>query len=219
MKVLLPAILAFLMALIAVHGQGQFSFNSSSTYQQLPEYPGGSLNCSGPVSWADDFKFPQNTSVERVTWWSKTAPIPSQLFLIQFLSDGQGAPGIALADYEVQITATDQVGIGGIEHRFTTTLPSPLSAQSDVPYWLRIYSLDDPHWTWSIGRSANQPWDVYAVDGGKWVMSWGTDLAFALNIVPDIVPEPKTLVLLPLALASLLGIRPVSIRAKMTLDD
>lgn len=206
-KNLVLGLATMLMASAAARAQGQFSFSGPSTYQQVPEYPGGSGICSGAVSWADDFAFSQPTSIEQVTWWSKDTPSPSQSFAIQILNDDHGLPGIALADYEIEVTTTEQVGINGIEHRFTTTLSSPVSVQSNVSYWLRVYSLDYPNWSWSSARSANQPWNAYSVNGGKWTQSWGTDVAFALNTIPDIVPEPAASVLLPLAIGLVLAVR------------
>lgn len=179
--------------------------NAAVVYEQLPDNSGArsssTLNYVGGSPGyrsADDFTLSEDTLIHDLHWWGfHNDSVSSGLnaFTFTFYSDNAGIPGAEL----LTTTGTLDIVSGAGADFYSSILADDFLAGAGTTYWLSIYNAaSGAAWAWShadgSGLQTSDP------PGDQWSSVSG--LAFSLTSESKI-PEPTTVILLSLGLASI----------------
>ncbi len=180
---------------------------ASVIFDQSPG-PGGPLGSgsSGSARTYDDFMFTNSATVRDVHWWG-TLGGASDSFTFTIYGDSAGKPGAELFSTTGSLTK-QPVSVGVPSDPITyysSDLSTPFDASANTRYWLSIYDAGVDPWSWQqANANTNGAWR-YGPIPNTTDIGWlaRNDRAFQLTGIP----EPGTLALLGLGLASLAATR------------
>ena len=180
----------------------------AAEYQQGPGHFGGFSSAGTPITVADDFRFAEDTLVNRIVWWGGYFNPPAtepDNFTIRLFADDTGQPGALLAT--IAAGAVDRVATGqyvnpGLYPEFQYLLPlsSPFLAHAGQRYWISIVNpASGGNWLWEASSNSVNPGVQRSYADpvtGPWA-PYTPDTAFALHTLPivdsdgDGVPDPS----------------------------
>jgi hypothetical protein len=166
----------------------------AAEYEQLPGHFGGFGSDGVAITVADDFRFAENTLVDRITWWGGYFNPPAadpDNFVVRIFGDDNGRPGSLFIT--IPAGAADKVATGryvnpGLYPEFRYSVSVSFLAEGGYRFWISIVNPASPgSWLWEassnsianpgVQRSFNHPvtgpWEPYT-----------DDTAFAFRVLP-----------------------------------
>ncbi|MCC6698806.1 MAG: PEP-CTERM sorting domain-containing protein [Candidatus Hydrogenedentes bacterium] len=168
------------------------------------------------IEEATDFVLAEDFLLTDVHWWGvywPDAELPIDDFTISLFAAGAGGPGTLIESIDAgAVSRTDtSLDIQGLSlFSYSFVLATPVSLSGNTTYYMSIANNtvnSSEGWFWAVSSylSGDTSWSRYGLDG-----EWGLDegeAAFYLTGSREVVPEPATISLLGIGLASLAAAR------------
>jgi hypothetical protein len=155
---------------------------------------------------ADKFSIAGGATVGSVQWWGNNfGGGPFASFTVSFYADSGNGPGALLASDIVTPTIVDTqaTDVWGDILQFSADI-SDFSAAAGTSYYFSVVESVDNHFTWSRSNDTPDGWTSFLQ--GPWVVPHPNEAystAYALLTSVQSVPEPSSILLAGLAIASL----------------